>query len=138
MIQFLLLVLGGTSDLGLEVGPQTGQNGTLARDKTVIKFVRVSSRDWRHEEYVAAGKTRPRFALRLHSMVTLIGNRAETGMPSRRFSVIGKGRAQSRSSMSLLLCICHVATGGSAQKPLGQASQQGLWEVSVLCFFSHC
>lgn len=39
--------------------------------------------------------------------------------------------------MSHLLCVCHVATGGSAQKCLGQASQHGLWEISVLRLFSH-
>lgn len=65
-------------------------------------------------------------------------SRAERGITSRRFSVTGKGRVQLRRGMRLRLCVCHAATGGSAQKPLGQASQPGLWEVSVfLCLFSH-
>ena len=50
LTQLLLLELCGTSDLDLEVGPQTRQNKRLTRDKTVIKFVRVSSLDRRPEE----------------------------------------------------------------------------------------
>lgn len=87
------------------MGPPTGQNKRLTRNKTVTKFVRVRSLDRRHEEY-GARETRPRFVLRLHGTLTLVGSRAETGMPSRRFSVIGKGRVQfekQRESSALYL-----------------------------------
>lgn len=54
-------------------------------------------------------KRGPSFASRLHSAVTLVGSRAETSAPPRRFliSVTGKGGAQWRSSMSHLLSVCH-------------------------------
>lgn len=92
MIQLLLLDSVEQVILVLKWTTQAGQNKRLTRDKTVTKFVRVSSLDRRHGEYEPR-ETRPRFALRLHGTLTLVGSRAETGMPPGRFSVIGKGKS---------------------------------------------
>lgn len=100
------------------MGPQAGQNKRLTRDKTVTKFVRMSSLDGRHEEY-GPREMRPRFALRLHGTLTLVGSRAETGMPPGRFSVISKGKSpvemQHESSVLYLSCgnwwLCPEAPG---------------------------
>lgn len=58
----------------------------------------MSSLDRIHKEY-GTREMRLKFSLRVHGTLTLVGSRAETDMPPGKLSVMGKRRAQLRSSV---------------------------------------
>lgn len=116
LAQVLLLELCGTLILVLKWAYKLDsvRNGPGTRQSPSAPGWATLTEDMRNMWPVE--KQGPNFASRLHSAVTLVGNRAERSSPPRRFllSVTGKGGAQWRRSVSHLLCLSLVALPRSA------------------------